>query len=336
VRWSEQVAVGYAFGTSLLSYLVDGPPRPFSATFAVTNRCNLRCSYCNCPYIDPTDLPLATVETLIDRLHEMGIRRLGLAGGEPMLRKDLGDIIGLAKARGMVVTVNSNLTLYQRRPEALAEADVIYTSLDGDEEAHEAARGGEKSYAGVPEAIRDLIARGKELIAICVVTEHSFAQSEYLLAQAEEVGFRVHFQPQCVDTENTRGSVPESITNQQFRAFWRSLLDQKKRGRPIVSTTPYLEFLSKWSDFSISAFYDAAASCPAGRGYFYIDPQGNAYPCTWTKGKTPPVNLLREDWRTAWGRETPCTVCSVGPMLEFNLLFQRPLSAALEAARNYR
>ena len=336
MRWSEQAAVGYAFGTSLLSYLVDGPPRPFSATFAVTNRCNLRCSYCNCPYIDPTDLPLATVETLIDRLHEMGIRRLGLAGGEPMLRKDLGDIIGLAKARGMVVTVNSNLTLYRRRPEALAEADVIYTSLDGDEEAHEAARGGEKAYAGVPEAIRDLIARGKELIAICVVTEHSFAQSEYLLAQAEEVGFRVHFQPQCVDTENTRGSVPESITNQQFRAFWRSLLDQKKRGRPIVSTTPYLKFLSEWSDFSISAFYDAAASCPAGRGYFYIDPQGNAYPCTWTKGKTPPVNLLREDWRTAWGRKTPCTVCSVGPMLEFNLLFQRPLSAALEAARNYR
>jgi len=336
VRWSEQAAVGYAFGTSLLSYLVDGPPRPFSATFAVTNRCNLRCSYCNCPYIDPTDLPLATVETLIGRLYDMGIRRLGLAGGEPMLRKDLADIIGLAKARGMFVSVNTNLTLYRRRPEALTDADVIYTSLDGDEEAHEAARGGEKAYAGVPEAIRDLTARGKRVIAICVVTEHSLAQSEYLLGQAEQVGFRVHFQPQCVDTENTRGTVPESITNQQFRAFWASLLEQKKRGRPIVSTTPYLKYLSQWSDFSVSALYDAATSCPAGRGYIYIDPQANAYPCTWTKGKTPGVNLLRDDWRTAWGRETPCTVCTVGPMLEFNLLFQRPLSAAIEAARNYR
>jgi MoaA/NifB/PqqE/SkfB family radical SAM enzyme len=336
VRLSQQAAVGYAFGTSLLSYLVDGPPRPFSATFAVTNRCNLRCSYCNCPYIDPTDLPLATVGTLFDRLYDMGIRRLGLAGGEPMLRKDLPDIIGLAKAHGMFVTVNTNLTLYKRRPEALREADVIYTSLDGDEAAHEAARGGEKAYAGVPEAMRDLVARGKDVVAICVVTEHSFAQSEYLLAKAEEVGFRVHFQPQCVDTENTRGTVPESITNQQFRAFWRSILEQKKRGRPIISTTAYLKYLSQWSDFSISALYDAAASCPAGRGYFYVDPQANAYPCTWTKGKTPPVNLLRDDWRTAWGRETPCNVCSVGPMLEFNLLFQRPLSAALEAARNYR
>ena len=113
---------------------------------------------------------------------------------------------------------------------------MVYTSLDGDEEHHEAARGGEKAYAGVPEAMRDLVARGKDLIAICVVTEHSFAQSEFLLAQAEEVGFRVHFQPQCLDTENVRGTVSESITNQQFRAFWRSILEQKKRGRPIIST----------------------------------------------------------------------------------------------------
>jgi hypothetical protein len=121
--------------------------------------------------------------------------------------------------------------------------------------------------------MRDLVARGKDLIAICVVTEHSFAQSEFLLAQAEEVGFRVHFQPQCLDTENVRGAVSESITNQQFRAFWRSILEQKKRGRPIISTSAYLQYLSEWNDFSISAFYDAAASCPAGRGYFYIDPR---------------------------------------------------------------
>jgi MoaA/NifB/PqqE/SkfB family radical SAM enzyme len=336
VRFSEQAAVGYAFGASLLSYLVDGPPRPFSATFAVTNRCNLRCSYCNCPYIDPTDLPLSTIETLVDRLYAMGIRRLGLAGGEPLLRKDLGEIIGLAKSRGMFVSVNTNLTLYKKRPGVLEKADVVYTSLDGDEDHHEAARGGEKAYAGVPAAIRDLVSRGKDLIAICVVTEHSLDQSEYIIRQAEEVGFRVHFQPQCTDTENVRGTVSESITNQQLRDFWARLLVEKKKGRPIISTRPYLEYLSRWENFSVSAVYDAATKCPAGRGYMYIDPQGNGYPCTWTKGKTPPVNLLREDWRTAWGRETPCTVCSVGPMLEFNMLFQRPLRAALEAARNYK
>ena len=56
MRFTDQVAMGYAFGASLVSYLTDSTPRPFSATFAVTNRCNLRCAYCNYPYLDPTDL----------------------------------------------------------------------------------------------------------------------------------------------------------------------------------------------------------------------------------------------------------------------------------------
>ena len=75
--------------------------------------------------------------------------------------------------------------------------------------------------------------------------------------------------------------------------------------------------------------------CPAGHGYIYIDPQANAFACAYTKGQTPPVNLLANDWRESWDRQNPCTRCTVGPMLEFNLLFQRPLTAVLESIRSY-
>jgi MoaA/NifB/PqqE/SkfB family radical SAM enzyme len=108
VRLADKLAIGYAYGTSLLAYMVDGQPRPFSATFAVTNRCNLRCDYCNCPFIDPTNLDLGQIEVLFDRLQSMGVRRLGLAGGEPMLRADLGEIIAAAKRRRFFVSVDSN------------------------------------------------------------------------------------------------------------------------------------------------------------------------------------------------------------------------------------
>ena len=65
MRLAEKVALGYAYGSSLLSYLIDGAPRPFSATWAVTNLCNLPCSYCNCPFIDPTALDLPPIECVI-------------------------------------------------------------------------------------------------------------------------------------------------------------------------------------------------------------------------------------------------------------------------------
>ena len=334
VRLAEKFSVGYAYATSLLSYMVDGAPRPFSATFAVTNRCNLRCEYCNCPFIDPSHLSLEQVDVLFDRLQGMGVRRLGLAGGEPLLRHDLGEIIARAKQRGFFVSVNSNLTLYDRNPEPLGHADLVYTSLDGDRAAHNRARG-ERAYDGVVDGIKDLVRRGKPVIAICVVTEHSIGQAEVLLEQAERLGYRMHFQPQCVDTEIVRGEVSASVSNEELRAFWRRLLESKRMGRPIVSSTPYLELLSQWNDFSISAYYDSQTRCPAGHGYIYIDPQANAFACAYTKGQTPPVNLLANDWRESWDRQNPCTRCTVGPMLEFNLLFQRPLTAALESIRSY-
>jgi MoaA/NifB/PqqE/SkfB family radical SAM enzyme len=334
VRLAEKVSVGYAYGASLLAYMVDGAPRPFSATFAVTNRCNLRCEYCNCPFIDPTHLDLGRIATLFDRLHAMGVRRLGLAGGEPTLRADLGEIVALAKAQGFFVSLNSNLTLYHRHADRLAGADLIYTSLDGDAAAHVAARG-ERAHDGVLDAIADLVARGKPVIAICVVTEHSIGQAECLLRQAEADGFRMHFQPQCVDTDIVRGAVSPALSNARLRDFWCQLLAEKRRGRPIVSSTPYLEYLSQWDDFSVSAYHDPAVRCPAGHGYLYVDPLGRAYACAYTKKKMAAVDLLVDDWRAAWDRELPCTRCTVGPMLEFNLLFQRPLVAALEGLRAY-
>lgn len=334
MRLAEKVALGYAYGTSLLAYLIDGAPRPFSATWAVTNRCNLRCSYCNCPFIDPTHLALPQVATMFDRLQVMGVRRLGLAGGEPMMRKDLAEIVALAKARGFWVSINSNLTLYDRHPERLAQADLVYTSIDGDAAAHEAARG-EGSHAGVLAGIADLVRRGKPVIAICVVTEHSLGQADAILRQAEATGFRVHFQPQCTETDIVRGAVPASVPNEAFRAFWRSLLDEKRRGRPIVSSTLYLEFLARWEDFSVSAYEAPDTRCAAGHGFFYIDPLGRAYPCAYTKGKTTAVELLADDWRGAWDRDMPCSRCIVGPMLEFNLLYQRPLASVVEGARTY-
>jgi len=334
VQLADQLAVGYAYASSLLAFMVDGQPRPFSATFAVTNRCNLRCEYCNCPYIDPTNLDLAQIGVLFERLRDMGIRRLGLAGGEPLLRSDLPDIIALAKRQRFFVTVNSNLTLFDRHPERLADADLVYTSLDGDSAAHVAARG-DRAHDGVLDAIVRLVGSGKPVIAICVVTEHSIGQVDFLLRQAERLGIRMHFQPRCVDTDVVRGSVATSLSNEQLRAFWRRLLEEKRKGRPLVSSTPYLEFLSEWEDFSISAYHDPGTRCPAGHGYLYVDPQGKAYACAYTKGKMTPVDLLAQDWRTAWDGHNPCTRCTVGPMLEFNMLFKRPFAAALEGFRTY-
>jgi len=328
------MAFAAAFGRSLFSWYVDGTPRPISASWSVTNRCNLRCSYCNTPFLDPTDLPLDRVELLLDRLTSFGVKRLGLAGGEPLVRKDIGKIVTLAKARGLYLTMNSNLLLYRRRHAELRDVDLFFTSLDGDRASHEAARG-KDSYDGVLEAIDQIVAEGRPVVAICVVTEHSIGCADHLLEQAERGGFRVHFQPQCTDTTIVRGEIAAEMTDERLRAFWSRLAESKRRGRPVASSQPYLQTLARWEDFGRSAFLDPSTRCAAGSGFLFVDPHGHAYPCAYTKGKASAVDLLGDDWRSAIGRKTPCTRCSVGPHLEFNLLYQQPVRAGLSLLRSY-
>jgi MoaA/NifB/PqqE/SkfB family radical SAM enzyme len=334
VATRDSLALAAAFGRSLLSWYVDGTPRPFSAAFAVTNRCNLRCSYCNTPFLDPSELPLPRIGVLFDRLASFGVKRLGLAGGEPLARKDIGDIVAMAKARGFYVTMNTNLLLFGKHESRLRDVDLFFTSLDGDREHHEAARG-RGAYEGVLEGIGQITAGGRRVVAICVVTEHSIGQSDHLLDVAEAGGFRIHFQPQCTETAIVRGAVAPELTNERLQAFWRGLLARKRAGRPIASSAPYLEALSRWDDFTRTAVLDPETRCAASRGFLYVDPHGHAYPCAYTKGRTPPVDLLGDLWRDAIGRETPCTRCSVGPYVEFNLLYQQPLRTGLSVLKSY-
>ena len=330
MAFAENAQLGVAYGLSLVSYWAQKRPRPFSASFAVTNKCNLRCHYCNTPFLDPNDLPLDKVEVIFGKLRRMGVQRLGLLGGEPLVRRDLVDMISMAKRMGFYVSVNSNLNLYSRRPEAFDQVDLVMTSLDGDADHHRANRG-EKSYDGVLEAIVDLRSRGKPLMAIAVVTENNLDQPEKLIQQAEELDFQIHFQPQCMDTDIVRGGIAEDLQDEELRRFWADLLVQKKRGRPIASSVAYLEAQSRWRDFRVSAFEDPGVRCAAGRGFLYVDPQGRAYPCAYTKGKCEPVDMLAGDWQDDWNGKTPCSTCNVGPMLEFNLLYTKPLSASLAA-----
>src|SRR5262245_41375011 len=114
----DQWRLASALAASLASYGLDRSPRPFSATFSVTNRCNLRCTYCNTPFLDPRDLSLTEIDVVFRKLKKLGVVRLGLAGGEPLVRDDIEEIVRLARAQGFWISVNTNLNLYDRHEAA--------------------------------------------------------------------------------------------------------------------------------------------------------------------------------------------------------------------------
>ena len=75
--------------------ILDRHQRPLrNLRLSVTDRCNLRCSYCM-PEPDYVWLPredilhFEEIETLVDVFTTLGVDKVRLTGGEPLLRRDL-------------------------------------------------------------------------------------------------------------------------------------------------------------------------------------------------------------------------------------------------------
>ena len=105
---------------------------------SLTDRCNLRCSYCM-PAEGLDWLP--TEQTLTDdevvRLITIGVERLGIAevrftGGEPLLRLGLVDIVARTHALGVETSLTTNALGLTHTAQALADAglDRINASID--------------------------------------------------------------------------------------------------------------------------------------------------------------------------------------------------------------
>src|SRR5690349_639417 len=65
---------------------------PLSVILQVTKRCNFDCSFCS-ETLQLPDPTLAELETVRDNL--AGTSRVFLSGGEPLLRRDFGDVVDL-------------------------------------------------------------------------------------------------------------------------------------------------------------------------------------------------------------------------------------------------
>ncbi|OXM44126.1 radical SAM protein [Amycolatopsis alba] len=115
---------------------------PISVCWSPVVRCNLACSYC---LDDKSVSELARPERhrIANLIAETAVLGVDISGGEPLLLRDLPDLIDVLVAGGCAVSVTTNGTHLARRAEALAgRVDAVRVSLDGpDAERHDRWRG---------------------------------------------------------------------------------------------------------------------------------------------------------------------------------------------------
>ena len=118
-------------------------PHPVLCNYYVTYRCNAKCSFCDIwerpsPYVD-----LETVSTNLVHLKKLGVKVIDFTGGEPLLHREIDQLLERAKRLGFITTLTTNGLLYPKWAQKLkGKVDMLHFSLDSaDKEEHDTGRG---------------------------------------------------------------------------------------------------------------------------------------------------------------------------------------------------
>ncbi|MAX15248.1 MULTISPECIES: GTP 3',8-cyclase MoaA [Sphingobium] len=156
-----------ATATSSSAPLIDALGRRISyLRISVTDRCDLRCRYCMAERMQflPRDqvLSLEEIALLADLFIARGITKIRLTGGEPLVRRDIGELvrrIGRHLGSGLdELTLTTNATRLDSHAQDLFDAGVrrVNVSLDSRDPARfaDVTRGGDigRVFAGLDAA----------------------------------------------------------------------------------------------------------------------------------------------------------------------------------------
>ena len=118
---------------------------PNDIIWLITGRCNLNCIHCYANmYRSERELSTTEVLKIVKDATDAGVEHIHYTGGEPLLRRDMIQILKETIDLGLYATLFTNLTIINQdiARELSRLGIVIYTSLDGhNRELYEAHRG---------------------------------------------------------------------------------------------------------------------------------------------------------------------------------------------------
>ena len=184
---------------------LDQIGRPLtSLRLSVTDRCNLRCHYCmpeeNYVWLPRTDiLSFEEIGSVIDLFTEVGVDKVRITGGEPLLRKELPDLITLLGQKTEIkdLALTTNGILLANQVEALRNAGLprITVSLDTLHSDRFKALTRQDSLDAVLRGLKSATTAGFDSVKVDTVVMRSVNDDELIpiLEFGQRIGVEVRF-----------------------------------------------------------------------------------------------------------------------------------------------
>jgi PqqA peptide cyclase len=252
--------------------------RPFGLLAELTYGCPLHCPYCSNPlelaaYRDE----LATQEWLrvLAEARDLGVLQLHLSGGEPLLRRDLAEIVRTASELGLYTNlITSALGLTPRRAGQLRTAglDHVQISVQADEAALSDRLAGTPSFERKLSAARLVKQLGWPLTLNVVLHRQNLDRVDRILDLAEELGAdRV----ELANTQyygwallNRAGLLPSRVQVERAEVLVRAARERLAGRMEIIYVLP--DYYSRYPKPCMGGW---------GRRQLTVVPNGDVLPC---------------------------------------------------------
>jgi len=264
---------------------------PVWCAWQVTYRCNFRCRFCGYWHDPLGRLGEPTVEQFAQgarKLSRLGTLLVSLAGGEPMLRTDLPQIVRevgryhfpFVTTNGWFVTPQSARDLMRAGPWGVS-VSIDYARPD----RHDARRGApgawEQAWRAVELLSAERVHPWQRVNVLTVLMDDNLDDVECLLAMAAERKAYYMLQPYGHRKIGSRAYAHDD------GAVTPRLLDLRRRFGNFLSNASYL---GRFDEF----LRGGVRGCRAGSAFFNIDSTGDVAICVESKGR-PVANLFRHD-----------------------------------------
>jgi molybdenum cofactor biosynthesis enzyme MoaA/glycosyltransferase involved in cell wall biosynthesis len=177
-------------------------PTPQLLILDITHACNLQCRICDIWQTKEVekDLDLKMIKSLLLQAKQLGISEIALSGGEPLLRKDIIEIIKYAaklKIKNLGVLTNGILLadkFSELKPFLMDQTIAPVISLDSlDAKVHNYIRNSDQAHAKTMQAINKLIRLKKDhprlkINIISIILNQNLSQLPMLAGHLKEIG----------------------------------------------------------------------------------------------------------------------------------------------------
>lgn len=259
----------------------------------ILDKCNLKCKHCSTEACQEknTFMKIETFERIIEECVELGLKRIFISGGEPLLHPDLLEMVTFAKNKNLDIRIyscgvdylNNKFCSFEekyfRKLKEIAVKRIIF-SMHGMEEEHNYITDNENAYKCLLETIENCKNANLEFEIHTVPMENNYKILNDIIENAKRLGAKKVSILRLVPQGRLRENSNLSMSKKQYEEF-------KRTAKNILYK--YKDFVRIGHPFNV-LLHHCEQRCNAGDNKILLDVYGNCYPCeafkTILKGNT--------------------------------------------------